>query len=89
MGFYYYSSNIEENTTRINIHYCGKSNRVIYINLDDPEIICIGCFKGTKEEAIERIKNSGYNKKGKKKYIKKIKKCFKLAKKKLKELEIK
>ena len=67
---------------QINTHNCGSSNRVICINLDTPKKIIIGCFEGTKKEAIKRIKND-YKGKEAKDYIKKVKKCFKLAKKKL------
>ena len=55
------------------VHYCGNINRVIYINKNQPNIINIGCFKGTKEEAIAAVKKKYINPK---KYIFKIKECF-------------
>ena len=38
------------------VHNCGNENRSIMIYKDNPKIIYIGCFSGTKEEAIEAIR---------------------------------
>ena len=35
--------------------YCGNHNRLIYISPKDKNKCIIGCFEGTREEAIERI----------------------------------
>ena len=62
------------------VHNCGNPNRNIFILKDDPKIIYIGCFKGTKEKAIKEVKKKYKGKKIKKErkeYIKKIKECFK------------
>jgi hypothetical protein len=63
---------------RVVVKYCGDHNREIYIRYDNKKIIHIGCFSGTKEEAIKRIENNYYGTK-KKDYIDKVNLCFKLA----------
>ena len=55
--------------------YCGKHNRCIYISRSEPSIINIGCFEGTKEEAIEAISNK-YRGTEKDDYISKVEECF-------------
>ena len=57
------------------VSYCGDSNRKICILKDTPEIIHIGCFTGTKQEAIKAVSEK-YSGKAKKKYLAKIEKCF-------------
>ena len=37
------------------VHNCGKNNRTILIKKNDPSTIHIGCFEGTKEEAIQAV----------------------------------
>ena len=63
------------------IRNCGNSGRIIRIFPNNPKEIRIGCFVGTKQEAITAIKEKYGDTKEGKKYIKKVKKCFKLAKK--------
>jgi len=56
---------------------CGEFNRCICIYKDVPTIIHIGCFKGTKYEAIKKITNKYKNIKKRDIYIEKIIECFK------------
>jgi len=59
------------------VHHCGKSNRPIYRLVDSPEIIHIGCFEGTKDEAIKAIKEKyADNPVARDDYIKKVEECF-------------
>jgi hypothetical protein len=58
-------------------HNCGKYNRQIIIRKDNPNIIEIGCFRGTKEEAITRI-NYKYDGQEAIDYIAKVEECFSL-----------
>ncbi len=60
------------------VHGCGEDNRTIYLDWNDRSMIHIGCFKGTKEEAIQRIKEKY---KDPNQYIEQIEKCFALEKK--------
>ena len=57
------------------IYGCGRLGREIYLSLTDKSIIVIGCFKGTEEEAIERIKGE-YSGSAADDYILKVKRCF-------------
>jgi len=57
-------------------HNCGETERTIYIELVNPEIISLGCFTGTRSEAIKAVKEK-YNEKEAKEYIEKINNCFK------------
>ena len=66
---------------------CGASKRVITIRKDNPNIIQIGCFEGTKKEAIEAITEEYAVTTQRDAYIKKVKKCFKQAKKWMKNHE--
>ena len=66
--------NIESNTLN-SVFYCGKYNRVIYIEKDNTDIINIGCFKGTKATAIASI-NSKYSGQEAIEYISKVEECF-------------
>jgi len=70
-----FKDNIVDYKLLKSVHYCGDENRVICINVDKPEIIHIGCFKGTKEEAIKAVSEK-YDGKAKKKYISQIEECF-------------
>ena len=54
---------------------CGRENRVIYLNLKDKNLIRIGCFKGTKEEAIRAIREK-YTGDERDEYITKVEECF-------------
>lgn len=72
-------------TRKINVKFSGRYMRSIWIDKDeylDRKIINVGCFEGTKKEAIKRI-NDEYADEPKhlrKQYIHNVKKCFKLAK---------
>jgi len=57
------------------VYNCGYYNRAIYLDLTNKEIIRIGCFKGTREEAIRAIKFK-YKSDDAEKYINKINECF-------------
>lgn len=57
------------------VYNCGSNRRAIYLDLIDKNIIHIGCFSGTKEEAIKRIK-SEYLSKYADMYISKVEECF-------------
>jgi len=63
------------------VFHCGKSNRCISIKKSNPEIIKIGCFKGTEEEAIEAVSKKYEDIEEARDYISKIKQCFKGEKK--------
>ena len=54
---------------------CGRANRAIHLDLKDKNLIRIGCFKGTKEEAIRAISKK-YNCKERDEYITKVDECF-------------
>jgi hypothetical protein len=69
--------NIENYNILNIIHNCGNSNRLIIIRKDNPNIIEIGCYRGTKEEAIERINNK-YDGQEAIDYIAKVEECFSL-----------
>ena len=56
-------------------HRCGDIKRTIYINIDKPMLIHIGCFEGTEEEAISAI-NKEYSGQAATDYISKVKSCF-------------
>ena len=58
------------------VYNCGDEDRAIYLDLKDKSIIRIGCFKGTKEEAISAVENR-YSGDSMKKYISQIGECFK------------
>lgn len=62
------------------VYNCGFKKRAIYLSLKDKNLIVIGCFEGTKKEAINRIKNE-YPEKEASAYIKKVEECFKKLKK--------
>jgi hypothetical protein len=63
------------------VYNCGYNNRAIYIDLEDKSLIRIGCFKGTKEEAIQAVTREYQNKNDRDLYINKINECFELQKK--------
>ena len=55
------------------VHHCGDFLRTIYIKKNNPSTIHIGCFEGTKEEAIESVrKKYGLDSE----YEKKVLECF-------------
>ena len=66
--------NIKSNILN-SIFYCGTYNRIICIEKDNPNIIYIGCFSGTKPEAIASI-NSKYSGQEAIDYISKVEECF-------------
>ena len=66
--------NIESNILN-SVFYSGKYNRCIYIKKDNPNIIYIGCFSGTKPEAIKAI-NEKYSGQEAIDYISKVEECF-------------
>jgi phosphoribosylanthranilate isomerase len=57
------------------VFHSGKSKRCIYIKKSNPEIIHIGCFSGTKEEAIKAVSEK-YSGNSRDEYIEKIEECF-------------
>ena len=57
------------------VYNCGNENRAIYLDLVDKNLICIGCFKGTKEEAMKVI-GAKYSGAGAESYIAKVNECF-------------
>lgn len=59
------------------VYNCGKSYRAIYLDFKDRTLIHIGCFKGTKEEAIQRISQE-YSGEAMNSYISKVNECFEL-----------
>ena len=68
--------NIESNILNI-VHNCGEFNRCVFILKADPDTIHIGCFKGSKQEAIEAIKDKYHlDKDVMNDYIAKVKECF-------------
>ena len=61
------------------MHNVGESGRTIYLGLRDRHLIHIGCFIGTKEEAIDAVKlkyGSTGDKDARNAYIKDIEECF-------------
>jgi hypothetical protein len=60
------------------VNNCGNVNRTIYLDLQDKSLIAIGCFKGTKEEAINRI-NEKYSGNAAKEYITKVEQCYQIG----------
>ena len=59
---------------------CGEFERTIYLNHIDPTLIHIGCFVGTKEEAIKKIKEK-YKGAAMEKYIQDVKDVFEMYEK--------
>ena len=59
----------------IYVESCGENKRTIYLNKIDNTIVHIGCFHGTKDEAIEAISKK-YSGQDKKEYINKIEELF-------------
>ena len=57
------------------IFYCGEYSRTIYIKKENPKIIYIGCFEGTKQEAIDSIYKK-YSGQESIEYISKVEQCF-------------
>lgn len=53
---------------------CGDYGRIIWIDRAEPEVINIGCFKGTKYEAIAAVRHKYLH--GVNAYIAKINSCF-------------
>jgi len=68
---------------KVEIHKAGYKLRTIYINRETPELIHIGCFTGTFQEAVNKILES-YKDKEAAQYIAKVAECFKLADKEFK-----
>jgi hypothetical protein len=82
-GKFAYGGNLYLRNTNITnypvIYNCGVEDRTIYLDFNDKNIICIGCFRGNKEKAIEAIeKKYKYNKEEMNKYIEKVNNCFKI-----------
>jgi len=61
------------------VYNCGDDSRAIYLDLKDKELIRIGCFIGTKDEAISRISEK-YSGTAKEDYINKVIECFNMYK---------
>ncbi len=61
------------------VYDCGDCSRMIYLDFKNKDLIHIGCFKGTKELAIEAISKK-YTGEYRKLYIQKVEKCFSLRK---------
>ena len=57
------------------VERCGENKRTIYLNKIDNTIVHVGCFYGTKDEAIEAISKK-YSGKDKEEYINKIEELF-------------
>jgi len=57
------------------VFHCGTEHRCIYRTKDEPDLINIGCFKGTKREAKAAISKK-YKGEKRKDYIAKVEKCF-------------
>ena len=60
---------------------CGRNNRTLFIVKDKPTIIHLGCFEGTREEAIRAIYNDDYyvtHREDRDAYISKVEECFAL-----------
>jgi hypothetical protein len=56
---------------------CGESNRTIFRFKEHPTIVHIGCFSGTKKEAIEAIKKDyKEDPEAMQEYIDKVEECF-------------
>lgn len=62
------------------VYNCGVYNRAIYLDLKDKSIIHIGCFKGTKEEAIKAISKEYIYFEKREAYINKVEMCFNMWK---------
>ena len=62
----------------VNIFHCGPEGRVVRIYKSNPNIIHLGCFIGTKTEAIAAVKEKYPGRCSN--YIKQIKNCFAEAK---------
>ena len=59
------------------VYDCGDDNRAIYLDLKNKTLIHIGCFVGTKDEAIDAIKDK-YDDDVRDTYIAKVEECFQL-----------
>ena len=57
------------------VHNCGNHNRYIYRLIETPDIIHIGCFRGTQQEAIDAIRRN-YDGEDRDEYISKVNECF-------------
>jgi len=57
------------------IHNAGNHNRYIYRLIETPELIHIGCFRGTQQEAIDAIRRN-YDGEDMDEYISKVNECF-------------
>jgi len=66
--------NIKSNILK-SVFHCGVKHRTIYRTKDEPDLINIGCFNGTKDEAIIAISKK-YKSKERDDYISKVNKCF-------------
>ena len=64
-----------ESTILNSVFHCGQYSRTIYIKKESPDIIYIGCFKGTKPEAIDSISKK-YSGQEYIDYISKVEQCF-------------
>ena len=64
-----------ESTILDSVFHCGQYSRTIYIKKESPDIIYIGCFKGTKPEAIDSISKK-YSGQEYIDYISKVEQCF-------------
>ncbi|MFW3413088.1 hypothetical protein ACN9J3_10180, partial [Aliarcobacter butzleri] len=61
------------------VHNCGVERRTIYLDYNDKNIICLGCFRGTQDQAIQAISEKyKYNHDERDKYIQNVKDCFDL-----------
>ncbi len=59
------------------VQNCGAESRTIYLDYNNKNIICIGCFRGNEKKAIEAIsKKYQYNHEKRNKYIENVKECF-------------
>lgn len=65
--------------TCIVVYYCGEYERNIYIYKNNLKEINIGCFKGSKKQAINAISKKYTNPEDRDAYIKKINLAFSLV----------
>lgn len=69
---------------KVSVYNCGRHKRKIHINSCNPEAINIGCFRGTKKEAIREVRTKYKGNKYLKDYEEKILLCFYLMEQRIK-----
>ena len=61
------------------VEECGNENRTIYLNHIRKDLVHIGCFVGTREEAIKAISDK-YTGAGRNAYVNKVNQLFGMVK---------